>query len=325
VNLPAPVTGVNAQRFDIPRIFRLSCGNGRADMIRSMTGFGRAQVSTERVTIAVEVRSVNHRHLDVALKLPRPLSMLEPQARRAIQSRVERGRVDASVSVTPLPGEPSQRVALDMPLAHAYLEARRRLAGDPDLPLAQALEWVLDRPGVLRLEEPEPLDEATAWPLVEEGLRRALAELIDRREAEGDALGAALGDLHEALRGEVERMAARAPHALARRQERFRERLTALLGPHPIDEARVLMEVAAYAERTDIEEELTRLATHLHQLALRLKEGGPVGRPLDFLIQEMNREVNTIASKADDLELSQSTLAAKGILEKMREQVQNLE
>jgi uncharacterized protein (TIGR00255 family) len=294
-------------------------------MIRSMTGFGRAQVSTERVAVSVEVRSVNHRHLDVALKLPRALSILEPRARRAIQTQVDRGRVDVSVTVTPLPGEPSQRVSLDLPLAEAYLEVRRRLAGELDLPSAPSLEWVLDRPGVLRLEEPEPLDETAAWPLVEGALTRALAELVHRREAEGDALLAALQDLHEALRSEVDRMTARAPLALSRRQDRFRERLTALLGAHPVDEARVLTEVAAYAERTDIEEELTRLSTHLDQLALRLKEGGSVGRPLDFLIQEMNREVNTIASKADDLDLSQSALGAKGILEKMREQVQNLE
>ncbi len=294
-------------------------------MIRSMTGFGRAQVSTERVAVSVEVRSVNHRHLDVALKLPRALSMLEPGARRAIQAMVHRGRVDASVSVTPLPGEPTQRVSLDTPLAGAYLDARRRLADELELPMASPLEWVLDQPGVLRLEEPDPLDEVAAWSLIEGALTRALGDLIERREAEGETLGAALRDLHEALMSEVDRMTARAPAALARRQDRFRERLTTLLGSHSIDEARVLTEVAAYAERTDIEEELTRLSAHLGQLALRLKEGGPVGRPLDFLIQELNREVNTIASKADDLDLSQSALGAKAILEKMREQVQNLE
>jgi uncharacterized protein (TIGR00255 family) len=294
-------------------------------MIRSMTGFGRAQLSTERGAVSVEIRSVNHRHLDVALKLPRALAMLEPEARRAIQATLGRGRVDVSVSVTPLPGEPSRRVSLDTPLAAQYLEASRRLAGELNVPWTSSLEWVLDRPGVLQLEEPEPLDEVAASPLLEAALKQALAELIERREAEGAALGAALGDLREALRTEVEGMTARAPLALARHRDRFRERLAALLGAEPVDEARVLTEVAAHAERTDIEEELTRLSAHLAELARRLEEGGPVGRQLDFLLQEMNREVNTIGSKADDLYLSQSVLAAKGILEKMREQVQNLE
>ena len=124
---------------------------------------------------------------------------------------------------------------------------------------------------------------------------------------------------------EVERISARVPLVAERRQERFRERLATLLGAYPIDEARVLTEVAIWAEKTDIAEEVTRLRAHLEQFALMLKDGGAVGRQLDFLIQEMNREVNTVASKADDLELSQSAMAAKGLLEKVREQVQNLE
>lgn len=294
-------------------------------MIRSMTGFGRAQVATAHVIVSVEARSVNHRHLDIALKLPRSLVALEPDARRLIQGSLDRGRVDVTVSVNPLPGEPDQRVAVDAAVAHAYVDAARRLSGELTLDGPPSLQWILDRPGVLRVEDPAPVDDASAWPFLEAALTKAMAELVSRREAEGEALATDLRRLHEALVAEAEQMRARAPLALAKQQARFRERLTALLGAHPVDEARVLTEVAIWADKADLSEELTRLSAHLEQAALLLKDGGAVGRPLDFLIQEMNREVNTIASKADDLSLAQSVLTAKGLLEKMREQTQNLE
>jgi uncharacterized protein (TIGR00255 family) len=294
-------------------------------MSRSMTGFGRAQVAGETIAISVEIRSVNHRHLDVALKLPRGLAPLESEARRLIQAKLERGRVDVAVAMTPVPGEVAAHVLLDVPLARAYLDLGRRLAAELAILTSPTLEWLLERPGVLRVEEPEPQAAETVWPLLEHALAAALAELIARREAEGEALAADLRRLHEALVQEVAHMLARAPSAEARRHGRLRERLQALLDGRPFDEARVLTEVAIWAEKADISEELTRLRAHLEQMALMLKDGGAVGRPLDFLIQEMNREANTVAAKADDLELSQSAIAAKGLLEKVREQVQNLE
>src|SRR3989442_369726 len=204
----------------------------RVSSLRSMTGFGRAEVSAGPVAISVEARSLNHRHLDVTLRLPRALADLEMDARRLIQSRLERGRVEIAVQL--------QKLTADL---------------------------------------------------------GAQTDLVE----------------------------ARVPAAVARREARLRERIRALLGEAPIDQARILGEVAIWAEKTDVREELTRLRAHLEQCALVLAGGGAVGRPLDFLIQELNREVNTIASKADDLEVSQAALAAKGLIEKMREQVQNLE
>lgn len=294
-------------------------------MIRSMTGFGRAQAAGEKLVVSVEARSVNHRHLDVSIKLPRLAASLEGEARRVIQDRVQRGRIDVAVGVGAVAGETAQQVTVDVPLARAYIEASRRLAAELAIAEGPPLAWVLDRPGVVRVEEPDPSTADAVWPILEEALARALDELVERRETEGEALAAALRELHEALVREVERVTSRVPLAAARRQGRFEERLRALLGVHPIDESRVLTEVAIWAEKTDIAEELTRLRAHLEQFAIMLKDGGPVGRPLDFLIQEMNREINTVASKADDLELSQSAIIAKGLLEKVREQVQNLE
>jgi uncharacterized protein (TIGR00255 family) len=294
-------------------------------MVRSMTGFGRAEVTGESLVVAVEARSVNHRHLDVALRLPKVLGDLELQARRLVQSRLERGRVDVSVQVTPLPGQPASRVRVDATLAREYVRQAQALAADVGVRGDVALEWLLDRPGVVRLEESEGAVVAPPWSLVADALGRALDDLVARRTAEGERLAQELRLLHAELGASVETMAARAPAAVARREERLRERLRTLLSGAPVDETRVLTEAAVWADKGDIAEELARLRVHLSELVLLLDKGGPVGRPLDFLIQELNREVNTIGSKADDLELSQAALAAKGTLERVREQVQNLE
>jgi len=297
-------------------------------MVRSMTGFGRAEVRGDAVVVSVEARSVNHRHLDVAIRLPRALAALELDARRVVGGRLERGRVDVSVQVSTAAGQPTQRVVTDAALAREYVRHATTLAGElgvvgvsGDIPLA----WVLERPGVVRLEDADAADAVVPWPQLEQALGRALDELVERRTGEGERLVADLRSLHAELGAIVETMAVRAPIGAQRREERLRERIRSLLGGASIDEARILTEAAVWADKADIAEELTRLRAHLAELALVLDKGGPVGRALDFLLQELGREVNTVASKADDLELSQAALAGKGVLEKMREQVQNLE
>src|SRR2546422_147088 len=211
-------------------------------MIRSMTGFGRAEGSAEGYALTVEIKSVNHRHLDVALRLPTALSSLDLDARRLVQARVERGRVDVTAQLGPAAGRAAQEVRVDAALARRYVGQARTVGRD---------------------------------------------------------LGVG--------------------------GERLRERLRTMLADASLDETRIITEVAVWAQKTDVTEELARLRAHLEDLGAKLDKGGPVGRPLDFLIQELNREVNTLGAKADDLELSQAALAAKGMLEKMREQVQNLE
>jgi uncharacterized protein (TIGR00255 family) len=297
-------------------------------MVRSMTGFGRAEVRGDTLVVTVEARSVNHRHLDVALRLPRALAPLELDARRAVAARLERGRVDVAVQVAAGAEHATQRVVTDTVLAREYVARARALAaelGDLGVGGGITLEWLLQRPGVVRVEEPEPADAVLPWPVLEQALARALDELVERRTAEGERLAQELRNLHAELAAIVDTMAARAPAAVARREARLRERLRALLGSAVVDEARILTEAALWADKADIAEELTRLRAHLAELALVLDKGGAIGRPLDFLLQELGREVNTVASKADDLELSQAALAGKGVLEKMREQVQNLE
>jgi uncharacterized protein (TIGR00255 family) len=293
-----------------------------------MTGFGRAEVRGDTLVVTVEARSVNHRHLDIALRLPRVLSSLELDARRLIAARLERGRVDVAVQVASVAGQPTQRIVTDPALAREYVARARALAADlADLGVGGGitLEWLLERSGVVRVEEPEPADVLVPWTVLEQALARALDELIDRRTAEGERLAQELRSLHAELGVIVETMAARAPAAVQRREERLRERLRTLLGSAGVDEARILTEAAVWADKADIAEELARLRAHMAELAIVLDKGGPVGRPLDFLLQELGREVNTVASKADDLELSQAALAGKAVLEKIREQVQNLE
>ena len=294
-------------------------------MIRSMTGYGRAEAGGSRAVLTVECRSVNHRHLDVSLKLPRALAGFEADARRLIQAAVQRGRVEVGVAVTAAEGTVLNPLTVNLAQAREYAEAARTLAEALELGDGPALGWVMAQSGVLTREEQAPLAADEAWPLLERALSGALAEMVARRETEGRALGDELAGLGAQLAGHVDTVAQRAPAAVERRAARLHERMQAMLAGAEVDQARVVAEVAVWADKTDVTEELARLRAHLAQLAALLAGDGPVGRTLDFLIQEINREVNTIGSKADDLEISQAVIAAKSTLEKMREQVANLE
>jgi uncharacterized protein (TIGR00255 family) len=294
-------------------------------MIRSMTGYGHAEVAGVRLSLSVECKSLNHRHLDVALRLPRALGAFELDARRLIQGAVQRGRVEVSVTVAPLEGVPAADLTINMAQARAYIDMARRAGDELKLGGIPSLQWMLEQPGVISREEQPSLSPDEGWPLLRDALEKALGELRARRDAEGAALDKELRALLATMGEHVGVMASRGPAATARKQQRLRERVQALIGSTPLDEARLATEVAMWAEKSDITEELARLRAHMGELARLLDEGGAVGRTLDFLIQEMNREVNTVGSKADDLELSQAAIAAKSTLEKLREQAQNIE
>ncbi len=294
-------------------------------MIRSMTGYGRAESTGARTILTVECKSVNHRHLDVSLKLPRVLAAFEADARRLIQASVQRGRVDVSTTVTTAEGTVLNPLTVNVAQAREYADAARRLSEALDLSDGPSLGWVMGQPGVLTREEQAALSADEAWPLLEKALAGALALMVERRETEGAALARELTGLRAVLTGHVDAVARRVPAAVERRAARLTERMRAMLDGAELDQARLAAEVAVWADRTDVSEELARLRAHLTQLAALLDGDEPVGRTLDFLIQEINREVNTIGSKADDLEISQAVIAAKATLEKMREQVQNIE
>ena len=294
-------------------------------MIRSMTGYGRAEATGERAILTVECKSVNHRHLDISLKLPRVLGAFEADARRLIQAAVQRGRVDVGVALTVAEGAVLNALTVNLAQAREYTEAARHVAEALDLPDGPTLGWVMGQSGVLSREEQAPLSPGEAWPLLEQALSAALAELIERRRTEGAALAQELVGLAAGLESHLETVAQRAPAAVERRAARLRERMQAMLAGADFDPARLATEIAVWADRTDVGEEQTRLRAHLAQLGALLAGDEPVGRTLEFLLQEMHREVNTIGSKADDLEISQAVIAAKSALEKMREQVANVE
>jgi len=233
--------------------------------------------------------------------------------------------VDVSATLTPAGGGSGTTLSVNTAQAREYEAAARAVADELRLTATLRVEWLLAQPGVVTRDAEPAVAPEEGWALVARALEAALADLVSRREAEGKALAQELGALHETLEAEMALVAARVPVAQTRRMTRLRERIQALLGEIPVDEGRLATEVAALAERADITEEMARLRVHLGDLRARIDEGGQVGRPLDFLIQEINREVNTVGSKADDLEISQAVIAAKATLEKIREQVQNIE
>ena len=291
--------------------------------IASMTGYGRAEVRGERLAVTAEARSLNHRYLEVSLRLPRTLAGQEPDLRRLVQGRFARGRFDLTVAIRRL-ASGSGSVRVDLALAQEYLARARELARacqlDGELSLAQLLEC----PGVLVVEELEE-DEGEGGALLKEAVDQALSELGRMREAEGAALAADLETHLGALDSWIDEVAALAPQVAARQRERLLGRVRDLLGAVPVDETRVAQEAALWAARADVAEELARLRSHLAQARTLLARGGPVGRPLDFLVQEMQREVTTLAAKADDGEIVRSCLPARAAMERLREQIQNLE
>lgn len=292
--------------------------------MRSMTGFGAATIDTAGGRINVEMRSVNHRFSEVLVRMPRDLALLEERVRALLQRRIQRGRLEVAVSRENPQARP-RTVRADVDLAREYLAATRELAqalalgGEVTLPMIAAF------PEVIRQEE-TPQDAEILWGNLEQAISAALEDLIRMREEEG-------GRLASDARGRVDRVEARLGEIRERSHQvvgeytlRLRQRLTELLGEVPVNEERLTAELALFAERSDITEELTRLGSHLTQFRETMDAPeGAVGRKLEFLLQEMGRETNTIGAKANDLEIARAVIAIKGELESLREQIQNVE
>ncbi len=292
-------------------------------LIASMTGYGRAEARGGRLAVVVEARSLNHRFLELAVKLPRGFGGHEAELRQAVQGRASRGRFDVSVSARRIGGSQSL-VHVDSALAAEYVRGARALAETVGLTGGLTLADLLRLPGVITVDEPEETD-AESGPLLKDASQQALDELLRMRQAEGAALAAELGAHLTALQTWVAGLETVLPHALDRIQARVRGRIRALLDDAPVDPARIAQEAAMWAGKSDVAEELARLVSHGAQFRSLLAAGGAVGRQLDFLTQEMHREVNTIAAKADDGELIARLLEARTIVERLREQVQNVE
>lgn len=292
-------------------------------MIKSMTGFGRGEAGSDNVKVAMEVKSVNHRYCEVVLRMPRSMNVLEDRIRKFIQSKIARGRVDVFVNIE-LSGENRPRVTIEEELAGDYLRAAQEVKTRLRLGGGITLNELLHLPGVVSLEEPEK-DAALWWPVVENALDVSLAGLLEMRAQEGKRLQRDIRGRARHIAAMVGEIEARAPVVVEEYRERLSQRISELLEPGVMDQSRLDAEVVLHAERSGIVEEIVRLYSHLEQLDGALDSETTVGRKLDFLMQEMNREVNTIASKSADLAINRTVVEIKSELEKIREQVQNIE
>jgi uncharacterized protein (TIGR00255 family) len=296
-------------------------------MIKSMTAYGRGEVETPTQKWVVELRSVNHRFLELALNLPRRLWALEDRFRKLIKSRVARGRLDMQLSWESL-AEKSLTLRLDEGVVaevRTVLE-QLRLAGST--PESLKLEHFLHFSDLIVAKEQvnQEMEMEATWEAVSQAVNQALDLLDEMRLTEGAALAADLAGHLADIRGHVSRIAAQAPLLPQLWREKVNNRLAELFPEgSPVDETRLAQEVALMAERRDVAEELARLESHLDQFQQTLAGPGQVGRKQEFLLQEMLREANTIGSKSGDLGISQSVLEIKGSLERLREQVQNIE
>jgi uncharacterized protein (TIGR00255 family) len=288
-----------------------------------MTGYGRGETDHLGTKFSVELNSVNRKQSDVVINLPRDLGELEPRIRQTINESISRGRTTATISLhTGANG--TRNLALNTELARSYQEAMRTLQKDLNAPGEITISTILQAPGVMRFPE-QAQDAEDAWPAVESALQAALADLIKMREREGKHLAKDLIHRLKAIRKKLKEVRALHPDVVKRYRAALLDRIQKAGLPIPADDERVLKEITFFADRADVSEELTRLESHLAQFAHHLRSKEPVGRTLEFITQEIFRELNTLGAKANDAAISQSVIACKADLEKIREQVQNLE
>ena len=292
-------------------------------MLKSMTGFGAGRAQAGDEEISVELRSLNHKFCEVKARLPRELASLEGTLVKRVKDRLARGSVELLVrrhAATASANAP----AVDLALAREYVEAFRRLAGELGLEPTVTWSQVANQPGVLRLEE-RGVDVAAATDATLAAVTLALAALEDMRQVEGAAIHADLDGRLKLIEGWSREVALLAPRAVEEHRTRLEERVAELTRNTPVEPQRLAQEVVLFAERTDIAEEVTRLASHLEQFRTLLAASEPVGRKMDFLVQEMHREVNTTGSKSQHSGISTRIVAMKAEVERLREQVQNVE
>ncbi len=288
-----------------------------------MTGYGHGETDYDGTKFTVEVNSVNRKQSDIVINLPRDLVSLEPQIRQTINENISRGRTNVVVSYHNGSSVP-RKLALDVDLARSYHDAMRALQKELNAPGEITIGAILQAPGVMRAPE-ESFDSTAAWPAIERALRAALNQLIKMREREGKNLAKDLIHRLKAMRKQIKEIRTLHPDVVKKYRATLLDRIQKAGLPIAADDERLVKEISFFADRSDVSEELTRVESHLAQFAHHLRRHEPVGRTLEFITQEIFRELNTLGAKANDAGISQRVVACKAELEKIREQIQNLE
>ena len=291
--------------------------------VMSMTGFGRGTVEREGRRLLLELKGVNHRFLDISMRLPKSMGALEEPLKRRLQEKLSRGHVDVYLKYQN-EAEGSRTVNVDEPLLGAYLSALKHIRREKGLKDDITLSSVLRMPEVISAEGAEE-DEELLLALMLEAADQALEGMLRMRRTEGERLREDLAAKLDGMLGEMTTIEQRSPLVVGEYRERLRARIAELTEGGQVDEGRLSTEVAYMADRASIDEEIVRFKSHVKHFRDTMKSGGAIGRKLDFIVQEMNREVNTICSKAADMTIINAAIALKGEIEKIREQVQNIE
>lgn len=292
-------------------------------MIKSMTGFGRAQETVDGMTVTVELKSVNHRYFEFTAKVPRTYGFLEEKLKSFLNARVSRGKMECYVSIENLE-ESDMEVVVNPSIAKGYVDALRTLSETFGLKEDYSAISIAKFPDVLTLRK-APADEEKVWNAVQKVTELAVERFVTMRETEGEKLRADILSKADTILEHVAFVESRSPQTVREYHEKLRQRMEELLENTQVDEQRLLTEAAIFADKVAVDEETVRLRSHISQLREFLNADEPIGRKLDFLVQEMNRESNTIGSKAQDVEIAKRVIAIKAEVEKIREQVQNIE
>jgi uncharacterized protein (TIGR00255 family) len=289
-----------------------------------MTGYGRGEAENDLYKFKVELKAVNHRYNDILIKMPRHISYLEENIKKIIKEKISRGKVDVYINLEYI-NESSVDVKVDIPLAKSYKTALENLSAELELEDSIRLNNILCMQEIIRTDRKE-LDEDLIWSILKKSLDMALDNIMKMRITEGAELKRDILGKLEYVEKCVGSIGERSPYVVLEYKDKLQERIKNLLDDNvTLDEERLNNEIAYFADRSSIDEELVRLASHIKQFRTILNEDDSVGRKLDFLIQEMNREINTIGSKANDLTITNYVVILKAEIEKIREQIQNIE
>lgn len=292
-------------------------------MIKSMTGFGRCEMEEGACKCTVEIKSVNHRYLDVSLKMPKKLNFFEAAIRNCLKLYIQRGKVDLYITYEDYT-EKNVCIKYNREIAAEYLGYLRQMAEEFHLDSDIRVSTLSRYPEVFTMEE-QTADEEKLWKLLEQTISGAAESFVETRMREGEHLRRDLDDKLRDMLTHVEFIEEHSPQILGEYKAKLMDKVKDLLEDNKVDETRLLMEVTVFADKICVDEELVRLRSHIEATRQELATGGSIGRKLDFIAQEMNREANTILSKTSDLEISNRAISLKTEIEKVREQIQNIE